>query len=586
MIKINRSNFWISGLLVISLLAQGEDAFAQKRGKSNKKSGATPDVIVAPNSSSDLYFEALKARLKDNDDEAERLLLQFVRTNPKESAGYYDLARLSFKNGKSDQALNYIKKALELDGENKWYREQYAHILASANQFEASAKVFEQLAKDEKHNQDYLLLASRLYQRAGKYKESLQVLNKLIEKTGEDESILLQKQQIYLRMNDLESATNIIRQLIQKNPKESRYYSILAELYENNDQDARADEIYRDMERLFPEDPSTQLSLALFYKKKKDQEKYESYVEKAITNKELDAETQISLLLPYLQELSEDSSRLENATMLAAELARQHPDNGQVQGFYGDVLIYSGKKEEGLEQYKKAVDVEPSRFNLWQQLLFNYSEPDQADSLIRYSEKALTYFPNHALIHYLNAIGNYHAKKYPTAVKSLNRAIEVQPEDETELLTDIYSILGDLYHLLKEHKLSDSCYDKALQLAPDNASVLNNYSYYLAERGERLDDAERMSKKSLVLRPNEPTFLDTYGWILYKKGDYEKAESFIRKALELREDSDGVLWEHLGDIKYRQGNVEEAVKYWETAKLRGSENTQLDKKIKDKKLYE
>lgn len=412
-------------------------------------------------------------------------------------------------------------------------------------------------------------------------------MDKLIEKEGEDEHILLQKQQIYLRMNDLESATGIIRQLIDKNPKESRYYAILAELYENNDQQARADEVYQEMEKLFPDDPGTQLSLALFYKKKKDLVKYESYVKKAITNKELDAETQISLLLPYLQETSEDSTRRQDGIELAAELAAQHPDNGQVIGFYGDVLMLNDQRDEGLIQYKKAIEADPSRFNVWQQLLFNYTDRVSADSLVLYSEKAMIYFPSQSIIHYLNGIGHFHLKKYMEAIKALNRAAELQPEDEPELLADIYALLGDVYNLVREYEQSDSSYERALRLAPGNATVLNNYGYYLSERGVRLDDAERMSRQSLAIRPDEPTFLDTYGWILYKQGKYEKAESYIRKAIDSDADAaDGTLWDHLGDIRYKLGDVVQAVEYWKKAKEKGSDNDKLDKKIKDRKLYE
>ncbi len=582
-----RVAIWIAGLLVCVWLMPGAEVLAQKKRKGKSKAASAQATPAFAGKADDLYFDALKARIKDDDREAEQLLLQFTRLKPDEPAGYYDLARLNFKNSKTDQALHNIKKALSLDGNNKWYREQYAHILAARNQFEEAAKVFDQLAKDEKHNQDYLLLSSRLYQRAGKYKESLQVLDKLIEKEGEDEHMLLQKQQIYLRMNDLESATAIIRQLIDKNPKESRYYAILAELYENNDQQSRADEVYRKMETLFPDDPGTQLSLALFYKKKKDLDKYESYVKKAITNKELDAETQISLLLPYLQETSEDSSRRQDGIDLAAQLAAQHPDDGQILGFYGDVLMLNDKREEGLIQYKKALDADPSRFNVWQQLLFNYTDRASADSLILYSEKAIVLFPTQAIIHYLNGIGHFHLKKYMEAIKALNRAAELQPEDQPEMLADIYAMLGDVYNLLREYEQSDSSYERALRLAPANATVLNNYGYYLSERGVRLGDAERMSRQSLVIRPDEPTFLDTYGWILYKQGKYEKAESYIRKAIDSNTDTaDGTLWDHLGDIRYKLGDISQAVEYWKKAKERGSENDKLDKKIKDRKLYE
>jgi Tfp pilus assembly protein PilF len=151
----------------------------------------------------------------------------------------------------------------------------------------------------------------------------------------------------------------------------------------------------------------------------------------------------------------------------------------------------------------------------------------------------------------------------------------------------MYTGLGDAYNYAKKYSASDSSYDYALKLDPMNATVLNNYAYYLSVRGVRLEDAERMSKKSLEVRKDEPTFMDTYGWILYKQGKYKDAQEYIQKAIDANgENADGTLWEHLGDVYYKQGNVDKAVECWTKAKEKGTENTDIDKKIKDRKLYE
>jgi Tfp pilus assembly protein PilF len=239
-----------------------------------------------------------------------------------------------------------------------------------------------------------------------------------------------------------------------------------------------------------------------------------------------------------------------------------------------------------VEQFKKALAIDPARFNVWQRLLFTYTDRQDADSLIKYSEKAMRFFPNQGMVHYLHGIGHFNKKSYPAAIKSLNRAIDLQPEDNTALLSDMYSSLGDIYNTLKDYKQSDSNYERSLRLNPKNATVLNNYSYYLSERGVRLADAERMSKESLVLRPGEATFLDTYGWILYKQGKYEQAKQYIEDALKANPEADGTLWEHLGDIYFKLGDGNKAVEFWKKAKEKGTENTQIDKKIQDKRIYE
>ena len=61
--------------------------------------------------------------------------------------------------------------------------------------------------------------------------------------------------------------------------------------------------------------------------------------------------------------------------------------------------------------------------------------------------------------------------------------------------------------------------------------MLNNYAYYLSERDDKLEKAERMSKKSNLLVDNNSAFMDTYAWIMYKQKNYKEALNWIEDAL-------------------------------------------------------
>ena len=52
--------------------------------------------------------------------------------------------------------------------------------------------------------------------------------------------------------------------------------------------------------------------------------------------------------------------------------------------------------------------------------------------------------------------------------------------------------------------------DLALQYLPENVTVLNNYAYYLSLRGQHLEKAKKMSKKTIELFPEEANYLDTF----------------------------------------------------------------------------
>jgi Tfp pilus assembly protein PilF len=207
------------------------------------------------------------------------------------------------------------------------------------------------------------------------------------------------------------------------------------------------------------------------------------------------------------------------------------------------------------------------------------------DSVVAYADKSIAVFPNNALPYFYKGIALVQAKKPELAIQPLNHALDLESENQA-LIAQLYATLGDVYNTQQNYSYSDSCFEKALKIQPDDASTLNNYAYYLSVRKIKLSDAERMSKKSLELMPNSKSFLDTYGWILYQQGNFTEAKIYIEKAIAAAGDDDGTLLEHLGDVYFKLNETEKAIEYWEKAKSKGEDNPLLLKKISEGKLYE
>ncbi len=524
--------------------------------------------------------------MKGNTREAVAAFEKYTALVPKEPAGWYELARLCLKENKADKAAEAIETAIRLDSENKWYRYFEADLLTLQSKFEAAGDVYAAVA-DKNAGVEDRMKASLLYQRAKAFPKALAQLDKALKTAPGDEEILTQKQQLYLKNNQVDKALEVARQLIAANPDEPRYRAQLGQIYENNQQLPEALKAYLEAEKLFPNDPVVQLSLAEYYRKTKNEAKQQEYPRKAIVNKELDPETQIGLLLPYLQDMAQDSSRRQEGVEIAQQLAAQHPKEARLQLFYGELLQMTGKDAEASGQFRKVVELDPSKFPAWQQLMFSYTAPKDADSLIAVSERALRLFPTQAIAHYLNGIGYQNKKNYKSSAKAIQRGIDLQPEENAELLAQMYVSLGDTYNFLKDSTQSDTAYETALRLDPKNATVLNNYAYYLSVRKTRLKDAEAMSKKSLEIRPDEGTFLDTYGWILYQQGKFKEARTYIQRAVDAaRDEADGTLYDHLGDVLYQVGEKQKALDAWKKAQQKGADNPLLPRKIADGKVYE
>lgn len=575
-----RQTFFFFFAVALYMLEQPLQSYAQE--------GAEKELAASKQLQSEAwYYDALKAKFIGDYKQEELLLKKFIKERPDVAAAYYELANLLLNNNDAKEAEAYIRKAIAIDKTNLWYQLTYTDALKRQKKFDEAADVYSELAVTGRNNKSFYYDAAYNYQRAGDNKKAMQALDELIKVSPSDvENALLSQQELYVKMKEPAEALKIAEQLLKKYPKEGKYYSNLASIYlENNNQEA-ALKTYLEGLKAAPNEPSLQYGIALYYLKKEDLENYDTYISQVILNPDLDERIQAETLRRYLTDVEADSIRKKKALEIAKKLVAQQPESGLMQAFYGQILARNNQPDEAARYLKQALANDPDQYDIWQELLLTYVTNNQTDSLLATAKRALKFFPNNAIVYYFAGIGYLNKKESVQAIKSLNRAVELQSEDNKILLADMYSSLGDAFNNVKEYTRSDSAFETSLRLHSDNPSVLNNYSYYLSMRNTRLEAAEKMSKRSLELRPGEATFLDTYGWILYKQGKYQEAKRYVEDAIKRTPDADGTLWDHLGDINYKLNNIDEAVKQWQKAKDKGTENNLIDKKIQDRKVYE
>ncbi len=154
------------------------------------------------------------------------------------------------------------------------------------------------------------------------------------------------------------------------------------------------------------------------------------------------------------------------------------------------------------------------------------------------------------------------AKRGKDAVEAVNQAITAaQSSDRKEIgrltLATVQQSAGDFQG-------AETTLREIIKNSPQNPIALNNLGYFLAERGEKLDEALNLIKKALELSPNNPSYLDSLGWTYFKLGQFDEAEQNLKNALRY-DDTSSTIQEHLGDIYQKQGKADLAKNYWQKA---------------------
>jgi Tfp pilus assembly protein PilF len=270
---------------------------------------------------------------------------------------------------------------------------------------------------------------------------------------------------------------------------------------------------------------------------------------------------------------------------LAEILVKTHPNDPKAHSMYGDFLLDDKKYAEARDEFRKVIAVDSSRYAVWESLLNAEIQLADYDALADESSRAISLFPLLPVPYLFNGIALLEKKQNDEAIKSFATGVK-SVSGNNLLLVQFYTYMGDAYNRAKNFRLSDESYEKALIIDPENSFVLNNYSYYLSLRNENLAKAETMSAKAVKLDPENAANMDTYGWVLYKLGRYKEAAEWVGKAIAATPKTDPDLMEHLGDINFKLGNTDKAVELWQEALKAGTGSELLEKKIKERKLYE
>jgi tetratricopeptide (TPR) repeat protein len=570
-------------LLFLAILLSLQ-AFGQRKNKNKKEEKSLTLTEQQRYDQADLFIKAVNERELGNLAKSQEMFSAAIEMNPEDPAAFYENARVLQVMGRNDEALAMSEQAVVLDPENKWYKVLYADLSKANGKYDEYVATYEELLAEDPNDLNFLNELAFAYFFTGEYQKSIEIYQRIEEKVGINEALSSQKVQLYNRIGLKDSAVIEYERLIRFYPDEARYYALLAEYCSKNDMNDKAIWAYEKIVEINPDDPYVHISLADFYKKEGNEEKSFEELKLGLSNPKLDLSTKINLLYTYYSGDLNDKKR-KQALELSEILKQTHPDDPMGETFYASMLFENKEYELSRQLFNGIIENQAGNYAIWEQLLFCDLYLEDYKSLAEDAENAIDYFPSYPLPYFFAGIGNFQLKDFVKAQAFLDSGKEFVVNNNA-LLEQFYSSLGDTYNELGKFPASYAAYDKALSINPENTVVLNNYAYYLSLRSEQLEKAEKMAKKSVEMDPYNANNLDTYAWVLYKLGKYQDALNWIKKAYSNSEQPSGVVLEHYGDILYKLGQDQEALNYWNLAKEQSDYSDLLDKKIKDKKLYE
>lgn len=396
---------------------------------------------------------------------------------------------------------------------------------------------------------------------AKRSEEALAIYDSTRERFGVSDTLDIIKGEILVDLERNEEAEQLLLPWAAKGSKIRQVYSTLGYLYLDKKKVKPAIQI---LERGLANTGENILYFDLadaYAASKKDRQAFDCLA-KAFDASDVDFPEKYRVMITALS--GKTSLSLDQVQALANLLVLRHPRVADSHVAKGEVLWRRGNLQEARSLFLTAVSMNRGHVDAWRMLMNVELALNQVDDAIAHGFEALESNRNNPMLLYFTGLAYMVKDDTDNARKMLETALDNSGDENTYVQSLIYAGLGDLYHKLKMSDVSDVAYEEAIKLDSTNATAMNNYAYYLSERNEKLDLAEKLSRSSNELDPTSSTFQDTYAWVLFKQGKYSEALKWIEKAMVGGQPS-AVLYEHYGDILYKNGNSKEAVKQWEKA---------------------
>jgi type IV pilus assembly protein PilF len=161
-----------------------------------------------------------------------------------------------------------------------------------------------------------------------------------------------------------------------------------------------------------------------------------------------------------------------------------------------------------------------------------------------------------ARIHTELASGYYELGNMGVALEEVNEALRADAN-----YGPAHNVAGLVYAELKDDRLAQQSFERALRINPLDSDANNNFGMFLCQRQREEDGIKyfMVALRNPLYQSPERSYVNA-GLCSRRRGDSAAAENYFQRALKLRPNQPQALYQ-LADIEYLRGNFPDAKIY-------------------------
>ena len=530
-------------------------------------------------------IEAVKQKNIGNLSEAIKLYSLVIKDQPDCAVAYYEVGSIHLATSQIELARKHLSKAYELDPENEWYTIAYLNSLGASEEFEEAVDILKDKIEEDPEKTEWEFKLALSYFNMGKSGKAIKTLERIEKDKGFSEKITLLKASIYESEEKYDLAKEEIEKVMLIFPEAIQFRIVAAELCLKSGDETAAAGYYLEILDVDSTNIFALTNLTDYYRQKGDFKNSYIYLAKSFSSTQIEMSRKMAILSYYLSEEDHIINYSSELSTVIEAFAGTHPEESDIRLLAADFYIQSQDYSRAYFHLKKYLELQKGSYNIYMQTIMLANAASLNEEPVFISSKALEQYPDSADIRFFRGIGFYQSNEYEALIDNFD-GISKDQYSSREYASQAQMLIAEAYYRTDDYERSDSLFESLIREEPDNYMLLNNYSYYLAEREEKLEKAKAWSSDVVKNNPENATFLDTYAWVLYKLESFEEAEKYILYALDKGGENDPEVNEHAGDIQKALESFQVARSYYQKAIILGGDKEKLDEKIDQVKVRE
>ena len=569
-----RRDFFCVAVVVFGALLGGCSAAHQAVSTPSTNAGAVPRDSAAQAAHDAAVQHFVDGSVYEMKGEYAQAVLEYqdALRYEQDDAIYFALSKCYSQLGKHTLAIETGREAVEHDPEKLEYRRNLANAFIAAYDLDSAAHEYEEIVRRDSNTIENWYSLARLYQ-VRNPKKALQVFEIMSERFGAEWDVLLQISELYNQVGQFEKSAEALKKMLALDPGNAELKRSLAQTYIRAQKFDQADTLYTELTTTYPDNLDYLGEFGIVHLLKKEYSKADSVFDVLLSTDTVAVDAQLHIGEVYFGQVEKDSTLIPAAVKVFERIRDKHMNDWRPYWFLGALGAIGRDSSMAVDNFRKVTELSSGNADAWVYLSQVFLERNDFQGVISVLEKAITIVPNDFRVNFFLGVAYNRVGRNDDAVRALEKARQINSKDINAI-----SQLALVYDGMKRYDESDRLYEEGLKLDPDNALILNNYGYTLADRNVQVNRALEMATKAVAAQPDNTSYLDTMGWVYFRLGDYKQAASYIKKAIDKGEVSP-VVHEHLGDVYYKMKDTERALEEWRIALKMDESNTSLREKI-------